>query len=139
MSVDAHEKLFQILDENPIYPLAAYHGLSRGLEYTIRAKRALGHVTGQELAIGMAGFMKEEYGPYARLVLDGWNIHSTLDFGRIVYNLIRAGLMRKQDSDSLEDFLDVYDFDAVFPAQIDWLQSIRTELGLVPIQPESGF
>lgn len=138
MSVDAHEKLFQVLDENPTYPLAAYHALSRGLEFTIRARRIFGHVTGQELAIGMAGYLKDQYGPFSRVVLDGWNIYSTLDFGRIVYNLIRADLMRKQESDSLEDFMDVYDFDLIFPTQIDWLESIRTELGLVPIQPESG-
>jgi len=53
-----------------------------------------------------------------------------MDFGRMVFNLVEAGLMRKQESDTIECFRDVYSFEAVFDQPFDWLQEVRTELGL---------
>ena len=47
----------------------------------------------------------------AKLVLASWGIHSTSDFGEIVYNLIRIGKMSKSDDDRREDFDNVYDFE----------------------------
>ena len=40
-------------------------------------------------------------------------------FGEVVYNLIDIGMMRKSDSDSKEDFAEVYDFDRVFVDDFD--------------------
>lgn len=48
------------------------------------------------------------------MVLANWGIHSTSDFGELVYNLIRIEQMRKSDTDRREDFNDVYDFDDAF-------------------------
>jgi uncharacterized repeat protein (TIGR04138 family) len=48
------------------------------------------------------------------LVLNSWGVHSTSDFGEIVYNLIGIREMKKSDSDRREDFDDVYDFDEAF-------------------------
>lgn len=137
MHTDPQTKLFEVLDKDPTYPLAAYHAIHRGLDFTVRMKRETGHVSGQELAQGMAGYLRSEFGPFALMVLEGWNIRSTLDFGRIVFNLIEAGLMRKQDSDTIEDFLDVYDLQEVFGKEWDWLQDIRPDLGLSVSKPGS--
>ena len=41
----------------------------------------------------------------------------TVDFGRIVYSLVDAGLMRKTEDDDLDDFRDVYIFGEIFDAK----------------------
>ena len=49
----------------------------------------------------------------AKLVLSSWGIHSTSDFGEIVYNLIRIGKMSQSENDRREDFDNIYDFEQV--------------------------
>ena len=50
----------------------------------------------------------------ARTVLNQWGVRRTGDFGEIVFNLVEEQIMSKQDSDTREDFADVYDFEDVF-------------------------
>ena len=50
----------------------------------------------------------------ASVVLKNWNVTTTRDFGALVYNLIEIGEMTKSETDRLEDFEDVYDFEEVF-------------------------
>ncbi len=56
----------------------------------------------------------EQFGFLAPRVLANWGVHSTGDFGEIVYNLIRIDQMRKSESDRREDFDDVFDFANAF-------------------------
>ncbi len=72
------------------------------------------HVSGQELCESIRQFALEQYGYMAKTVLNNWGIHTTGDFGDIVFNLIRIGQMRKTSHDRREDFDDVYDFDTAF-------------------------
>jgi uncharacterized repeat protein (TIGR04138 family) len=72
------------------------------------------HVSGQELCLGLKDFAIRQYGLLAKSVLLHWHIKGTDDFGKIVFAMIDAGLMRKTDEDSLEDFVGVYDFEDVF-------------------------
>jgi len=72
------------------------------------------HVSGQELCEAVRRFALEEYGYMAKAVLGSWGVHTTGDFGEIVFNLIRIGQMRKTAHDNREDFDDVYDFDTAF-------------------------
>jgi uncharacterized repeat protein (TIGR04138 family) len=52
-------------------------------------------------------------------VLERWGIHKTDDFGRIVFAMIDANLMRKSDEDAFEDFQRVFEFDEAFtPAEV---------------------
>ena len=44
-------------------------------------------------------------------------VHTTEDFGRIVFELVERGEMKKTDQDSLDDFCDIYKFDEVFDEQ----------------------
>jgi uncharacterized repeat protein (TIGR04138 family) len=69
------------------------------------------HVTGQELCEAVRRYALDQYGYMAKTVLNSWGIHGTGDFGEIVFNLIRAGQMRKTPSDTRIDFDNVYDFD----------------------------
>lgn len=72
------------------------------------------HVSGPELLEGVRDLAVKQFGLLSNLVFAHWGIRSTGDIGRMVFNLIDRGEMRKSDSDHLEDFIDVYDFEDAF-------------------------
>ena len=72
------------------------------------------HLTGQQLCEAIRVYALEQYGMLAKRVINSLGVHSTSDFGEIVYNLIRIGQMRKTKHDRREDFDNVYDFEAGF-------------------------
>jgi uncharacterized repeat protein (TIGR04138 family) len=72
------------------------------------------HVNGQQLCLGLRDYALTRYGLLARTVLARWGVTRTEDFGRIVFAMIEAGLLRRSDDDSAEDFRGVYDFDEAF-------------------------
>ena len=63
---------------------------------------------------GIKEFALDEFGPLAFTVFSEWGIHTTEDFGEIVFNLVDAGRLGKTESDSRDDFKQVYDFNDVF-------------------------
>jgi uncharacterized repeat protein (TIGR04138 family) len=103
-----------------IYPPHAFEFIHDGLDYTVAHAHASAgpnesrHVTGQQLCQGLRELALARWGRMARTVLRRWNIISTLDFGRIVYEQIDAGQMQKVDEDSIDDFKNVYDFETAF-------------------------
>jgi uncharacterized repeat protein (TIGR04138 family) len=106
------------------YPPEAYDFVQQGLSYTVQQihagktkSRASRHVSGQQLCDGIKAYALNQYGMLASTVLRLWNIHATLDFGRIVFALIEAGQMQKTDEDTIEDFRNVYDFKAAFETE----------------------
>jgi uncharacterized repeat protein (TIGR04138 family) len=108
------------------YPPEAYDFVQQGLSFTVQqihggaAKpkpRASRHVNGQQLCEGIRAYALNQYGMLATTVLRLWNIHSTLDFGRIVFALIEAGQMQKTDDDTIEDFRNVYEFKTAFETE----------------------
>ncbi len=74
------------------------------------------HVSGQDLARGLRDLAIGKYGIMAGAVLAHWNIHTTMDFGKIVFAMVEGGMMHKTPEDSVEDFRDVFDFDEAFTA-----------------------
>ncbi len=91
------------------YKLEAYSFVLRGLNFYHTKTGERRHFTGQELAKGLIEYAQKQFGPMAYNVLLHWGINKTDDLGFIVYNLINIKLIRKQDSDSLEDFFSVLD------------------------------
>lgn len=79
-----------------------------------RATEATGHISGPELLDGIRLLGLQHFGMLCIPVFKTWGIHSTEDFGRIVFQLIEAGEMRKTPNDQLADFLGVYDFNKAF-------------------------
>lgn len=130
MSAEEHP-LVQLLDRDRRYRLEAYQFVREGLDYAQRvlkmgASRPLrrgeksppeSHLTGQELSEALRQFAVDQFGFMAKWVLQSWGIHSTSDFGELVYNMISVNLMRKSETDRREDFDDVYDFDEAFVRQ----------------------
>lgn len=72
------------------------------------------HVTGPEVLDGMVVKARSLFGPLAAAVWRSWGIHAPLDWGRVVFLLVEAELLNRQDSDTLEDFRIEMDFDAAF-------------------------
>jgi len=72
------------------------------------------HITGKELLEGIRAHALAEFGPLTNIVLAEWGVRSTLDFGAIVFNLVEAGRLGKTETDSLEDFKDVFSFEEAF-------------------------
>lgn len=114
----------QVVEDVGLYPPEAYAFIQRGLNHTVQKlhgkkkdPKANRHVTGQDLCDGLREVALNEWGRLARAVLRRWNVTSTLDFGRIVFALVDAGLMQKTDEDTLEDFRSVYDFRAAFEVE----------------------
>jgi len=72
------------------------------------------HITGQELSHGVKDLALERFGLLAMNVLAHWGIHSTGDVGRMVFEMIERGEMRKTEHDQLSDFFNIFDFDEAF-------------------------
>jgi len=119
--------LAKLLAEDCRYKFEAYQFVGAGLEYAQdvlglgkpaparkrrrEAGRDIRHVSGPELCWALRELAHQQYGLMAKLVLASWGIHSTSDFGAIVFNLIRIGKMSKSENDRREDFDNVFDFE----------------------------
>lgn len=115
---DTWKKLQRVVDKDCRYSMQSYQFIFEALDYTashlgkkynssIEEER---HVTGQELSEGIKQFAMEKFGYMTRIVLEQWGITKSSDFGEIVFNLVDSGLMGKTETDTLEDFKDLYDF-----------------------------
>ncbi|MEI6562779.1 MAG: Minf_1886 family protein [bacterium] len=108
-----------IIKEDPRYPVDAYVFLRLALDFTIRALKKPDHgpdrhITGHELLDGIRQYSLQEFGPVTRTVLADWGITRTEDFGALVFNLVKHGLLGKTDQDKIEDFANGYTFQDAF-------------------------
>jgi uncharacterized repeat protein (TIGR04138 family) len=108
------------------YHRNAYRFVFAALRYTQENLERVGideddeeehHISGEELLEGIRQFALEQFGLLAPTIFRQWDVKSTDDFGRIVFEKIECGEMRKTDRDQLSDFFDVYDFDEAFDRQ----------------------
>ncbi len=72
------------------------------------------HISGQDLARGLAQLAAQRWGRLARVVLTHWGVNKTKDLGEIVFLMIKNEWMTAQETDSIDDFDNVYDFEEVF-------------------------
>ena len=120
-----------LLAEDERFKLEAYQFIREALQYAHEnintepgidpktGRPAPRPVTGQQLCEACRRYAIDQYGYLAKMVLANWNIHSTSDFGELVYNLIRIEQMRKSETDRREDFDDVYSFDDAFEPEFE--------------------
>lgn len=120
--LDVNAIISLIRKEDTRFDRPAYTFVRDGLEHAVkelkkrdsaRAKVSR-HVTGRELSEGLRAYALEQYGPLAKTVLNSWGLYETIHFGDIVYNLIEYNVFSKTESDSKEDFVDVFTFDEAF-------------------------
>lgn len=106
------------------YPVDAFEFVMKGLGYTVdrihgkhdpkAPLQKSRHVSGAQLSMGLRDYAIEQYGMLAKLVLNRWRITRSEDFGQIVFAMVDAKLMSKTEEDSIQDFVDVFDFEQAF-------------------------
>jgi uncharacterized repeat protein (TIGR04138 family) len=77
-----------------------------------------GHISGEDLLDWIRDLGRERFGVMAGDVFKSWGVNATIDFGRIVFHLVEAGLLRKREEDSLTDFIDKFDFEDAFALKV---------------------
>jgi uncharacterized repeat protein (TIGR04138 family) len=113
------EALDSIVASDPRYHRDAYVFLRDALDYTAKQQKkskgaSVRHVSGPELLEGVRQYALREFGPMALTVFAFWGVQCCEDVGRMVFNLIGAGIFGKTDEDSMDDFKAVYDFREAF-------------------------
>lgn len=132
---DPHRALIELVKSDHRFKIDAYLFVRDGLSYAQDVLEMEGdvnvpekdpevqatehHLTGQQLCEALRQYSLKQYGYMAKVVLNSWGIQATGDFGEIVYNMIRIGLMKKSDSDRREDFENVYDFEEALQHRFD--------------------
>jgi len=111
---DFYQLVEEICAKDPRYKPDSYEFIMQALHFTQGKLRKRGHITGRELLEGIREFAIEQYGPMTKTVFHHWGITNTTDFGNIVFNMVDKKMLTKTETDSLGDFKDVYDFEAVF-------------------------
>jgi uncharacterized repeat protein (TIGR04138 family) len=111
----------EILETEKRFQPGAYFLVREVLDFTVDrlAKKTGGesrHVSGKELLEGFRDYLIQEYGPMSATLLADWGITKCRDVGEIVFLFIEHGVFGKQDSDTLEDFGEIYTFEEAFTA-----------------------
>jgi len=118
-------RFVEVVEDDGRYPLEAYRFLQEGLEYAVRRSHGAEalegpavetpgddprHVDGGQLSLSLRDLALERWGRLAKVVLNGWGIHTTRDFGEMVFVLVANEFLHKTDHDRLEDFEHVFSF-----------------------------
>ncbi len=114
MSVNFHTKIGEITNKDVRYKADAYEFVMQALWFTQKKLKKSGHITGKELLEGIKDLALEQYGPMAKTVIRHWGVNTTEDFGEIVFNMVNSGLMRKNETDTSDEFKNGYNFDKAF-------------------------
>lgn len=115
---DFDEAVEAIIAVDQRFPPDAYALVRDSLDFTLKHGAEDGghgrHVSGQELLEGFRRFALREFGPMALTVFETWGITSCRDIGEIVFNLIEEGIFGKTETDTIDDFTAIYDFEEAF-------------------------
>ncbi len=123
-SIEFAEKIRRKVIESGLdtrYKIGAYEFVMGGLDFCAAKTGESRHVTGQELSKALLMLANRQFGPMAKSVLNYWGIKKTDDIGCVVYNMIRVKILDKRPNDSLDDFNDIIDINALFNA-IEYFQ-----------------
>jgi uncharacterized repeat protein (TIGR04138 family) len=106
--------LDRLREDNPRFHDMVYVFVLSALHHVLQGLPEPRHISGRELVEGVRELALEKFGPMARTVLEHWGIHETGDVGDVVFALVGAGILIKQDEDTRADFERVFDFDEAF-------------------------
>jgi uncharacterized repeat protein (TIGR04138 family) len=111
------QSVVSILKRDNRFDPHAYFFLKDALDFTLkRIAESNGgeqrHVTGPELLAGYRDYALDQFGPMASTLMTEWSIRKCQDVGDMVFQLIEEQVFGKQDSDTKEDFSEVFDFQA---------------------------
>jgi uncharacterized repeat protein (TIGR04138 family) len=102
------------------YGRDGYAFVMDSLDFTMRLIGERRHVSAAELVRGLCAHAKERFGLMAYTVLSTWGIKTSDDVGELVFQLIGAGVLSRQEGDERSDFNHVMDFrDALDAASLE--------------------
>ncbi|MBR4673243.1 MAG: hypothetical protein IKP00_02160 [Victivallales bacterium] len=104
------QRIEQLASTTGSFPVAAYLLVFDALNKCLLAhkKTRLEPIGALELSQTMAEIVRDGFGPFASHLLLKWDIHSTDDFGKIVYELVDANLLALNEGDTIEDFNNLF-------------------------------
>jgi uncharacterized repeat protein (TIGR04138 family) len=117
------DPLLDVATQDGRYSIEAFRFLYESLDEALRlagktdAEGLERHVTGQDVLKGMRSMATKSFGRLAGDVWRSWGVQTSMDWGRIVFLLVDAGLLARREEDSIEDFREGFDFDDVFVNQ----------------------
>lgn len=116
--MDATETIFgrvkKITKRDRRFNEDSYYFMLSAIDYAVSKLKQPRHVNGKELLEAVREFALQQYGPMTLTVLEHWGIHTTEDFGIIVFNMVEEGLLRKTETDSLDDFKGIFELKEAF-------------------------
>lgn len=128
MSRDIETRMLELAQQYGRYKANAYRFTFDAVRYTAdrsyRATNEVRHVTGVEVLEGIRQLALSQFGFMAKTVFLEWGVERTEDFGEIVFQLVREGILSKTDKDNPGDFARGYDFDEAFVRNYDWLDRL---------------
>src|SRR6185436_19849370 len=98
----------------------AYLFVLGALEYCQQRLPERRHISGRELALACRDLALDRFGVLARLVLESWGIHNSLDIGDVVFTLVELELLMTETTESRDELSDVFDFDQAFERDYPW-------------------
>lgn len=115
------QAVYAILRRERRYDPLAYLFLKEALDFTLkRAAEQNGgeprHVSGAELCQGFRDLALQQFGPMAATLFDLWGLRETRDIGNMVFLLIEEQMFGRQESDTIQDFINVFEFYPTFVA-----------------------
>lgn len=123
---DVEDKIRAVCRADPRFDSQAYFFIFEALDHAIvtlgktKYEGPKRHVTGRELLDSIRIVAQRQFGWLAKTVFDSWGVHKTDDFGEMVFNMVQAELLHKQETDSMADFRDGYDFTETFEKDYDF-------------------
>ncbi len=117
--IQLENAIAEIIQMESRFEPGAYFLVREALDFTVdRLAEADGgekrHVTGPELLHGFRDYTLKEYGPMAATLLQDWGLTECEHIGQIVFLFIENGVFGKQDSDTIDDFSNIYEFETAF-------------------------
>ena len=113
-------RLSNILKEDRRYKEESYLFVMAALGRALRDLAQPRHISGSELLKSIQFEAKEQFGPMATAVFHYWGIKNSLDFGVIVFNMVREGIFSKTECDRLDDFDDSIFFENLFDQSLGY-------------------
>lgn len=115
---DLADTVRSLAENRGVYRPEAYFFVLESLENAMDAMEERAHIGGDVLLDWIRRLGRERYGVMAGDVFNAWGVNGTIDFGRIVFHLVDASLLRKREQDSLSDFIDKFDFQEAFALKV---------------------
>ena len=117
---DFFKKLQKIINFDPRYKEDAYFFVMTSLDRALGFLEKPRHLSGHELLQSIREESREQFGPMTATVFEHWGIKNSLDFGHIVFNMVREGILTKTDEDKIEDFEETLSFENFFDGSIEY-------------------